>query len=135
MKTYSLMFFIVCMNLAAFIIQQSEAIMGSQPLWINPFDIQNKFSLTIITAALLGGGAITIITMLFRPGIYAVGALLVWVVITLTPIAQWFLIGTPIILAALLPTELSFLTAVISAFFAISFFMFLIEIISQRQIT
>jgi len=135
MKTYSLMFFIVCMNLAAFIIQQSEAIMGSQPLWINPFDIQNKFSLTIITAALLGGGAITIITMLFRPGIYAVGALLVWVVITLTPIAQWFLIGTPIILAALLPTELSFLTGVISAFFAISFFMFLIEIISQRQIT
>ena len=135
MKTYSLMFFIVCMNLAAFIIQQSEAIMGSQPLWINPFDIQNKFSLTIITAALLGGGAITIITMLFRPGIYAVGALLVWVVITLTPIAQWFLIGTPIILAALLPTELSFLTGVISAFFAISFFMFLIEIISQRPIT
>jgi len=123
------------MNLAAFIINESQAIVGSSPLWIDPTNVADKFSLTVITAALLGGGAITIITMLFRPGIYAVGALLVWVVITLTPIAQWFLVGTPIILAAILPVELAFLSAVISAFFAIAFFMFLIEIVSQRQIT
>lgn len=121
--------------MAAFIIQQSGAIMGSKPLYISPFDIQNKFSLTIVMAALLGGGAITLVTLLFRPGIYAVGALLVWVVLTLTPIAQWFLIGTPIILTAILPVELAYLSAVVSAFFAVAFFMFLIEIVSQRQIT
>lgn len=135
MKTYSLMLFIVSLNLAAFIIQQSGAIMGSKPLYISPFDVTNKFSLATIMAALLGGGAITLVALLFRPGIYAVGALLVWVVLTLTPIAQWFLIGTPIILTAILPIELAYLSAVISAFFAIAFFMFLIEIVSQRQIT
>lgn len=135
MKTYSVMVFLISMNLAAFIIQQSGAIVGSQSLWIDPTNIQDKFSLTIITAALLGGGAITLVAVLFRPGIYAVGALLVWVILALAPIAQWFLLGTPLMLTAILPAELSYLSYVVSAFFAVMFFMFLVEIMSQRQIT
>lgn len=135
MKVYSTMLFLICLNLAAFIIQQSGAIVGSQPLYINPFDIQNQFDLAIITGSLLSVSAVGVITLIFTPGIYALGALLIGVLVIITPITQWLLLGTPKLLASILPGELAYLSAVVSAFFTVMFFMFLLEIVSQRQIT
>jgi len=129
------MVFVVCLNLAGFIIQQSGAFMVSKELYISPLDVTNQFGLTAFWALLAGAGAIGVIGIIFRQNIFALGALLVWVVGVLLPVSQWFLIGTPVMLGVLLPTEVGYLSSVVSAFFAIIFFMFLIEIIGQRQIT
>jgi len=141
MKGYSLMFFIICLNVAAFIINESGAIVESKELYLSPLDIYDpttgtgKFGLTLFFVLLAGAGAIGIIGIIFQQNIFAIGALLVWVLGGLTPIIQWFLLGTPIILAQLLPGELSYLSVAIGAFFAVAFFMFLMEIVSQRQVT
>jgi len=141
MKGYSLMFFIICLNVAAFIINESGAIVESKELYLSPLDIYDpttgtgKFGLTLFFVLLAGAGAIGIIGIIFQQNIFAIGALLVWVLGGLTPIIQWFLLGTPIILAQLLPGELSYLSVAIGAFFAVVFFMFLMEIVSQRQVT
>jgi len=121
--------------MAAFIINQSGAFATSQELYINPFDISNQFSLVIFTAISAGGGILGLIAVYTRQYTFAAGMLLLWVVGLLAPIAQWFLIGAPIILAAILPSEISYISYVVSAFFAFIFFMFMIEIASQRQIT
>ena len=135
MRTYSLMVFYLCLNMAAYIINQSGAFIESQLLYINPFDVSNQFSLTVFGGLLAGGAIIGVIALITRQYVYASVALVIWVIGLLLPVAQWFLLGTPIILAALLPSEISYLTYVVSAFFAFIFFMFMIEIASQRQIT
>jgi len=141
MKGYSLMFFIICLNIAAFILNTSGAIVESKELYLSPLDIYDpttgtgKFGLSLFFVLLAGAGAIGIIGIIFQQNIFAIGALLVWVLGGLTPIIQWFLLGTPIILAQLLPGELSYLSVAIGAFFAVVFFMFLMEIVSQRQVT
>jgi len=134
MKAFSVMVFLVCLNMSAFILNQSEAIPGTKELWINPFDVTNQFSLTVLGALTMGAIGGGIIALIFRQNIFAIGALLVFVISTMIPIVQWFLLGTPLMLAALLPSELSYLSAVIGAFFAITFFMFLMSILGQRQI-
>jgi len=121
--------------MAAFIINQSGAFATSQELYINPLDVSNQFSLTVFGGLLAGGAIIGIIALITRQYVYASIALVVWVIGLILPIAQWFLLGTPIILAAILPSEISYLSTVVSAFFAFIFFMFMIEIASQRQIT
>ena len=141
MKGYSLMFFMVCLNISAFIINESGAIAESKELYLSPLDIYDpstgtgKFGLTVFFVLLAGAGAIGVIGIIFQQNIFAIGALLVWVLGGLTPIIQWFLLGTPIILAKLLPGSLSYVSVAVGAFFAITFFIFLMEIISQRQVT
>lgn len=135
MRAYSLMIFYLSLNIAAFIISESGAFVGSQTLYINPLDVSNQFSLVIFTA-IAGAGTIGgLIALYTRQYLFVAGALLIWIIGLLVPIGQWILIGTPIILATLLPTEISYLSAVVSAFFAFIFFMFLIEIAGQRPIT
>jgi len=135
MKVYSLMVFYLCLNMAAFIINQSGAFATSQELYINPLNVSNQFSLTVFGGLLAGGAIIGIIALITRQYVYASIALVVWVIGLILPVAQWFLLGTPIILAAILPPEISYVSTVVSAFFAFIFFMFMIEIASQRQIT
>lgn len=135
MRAYSLMMFIICLNMSAFIISQSGSLTESQELYINPFDIQNQFSLTLFGALGVGGAILGLASLLTRQYVYAAGALLIWVIGIFLPIGQWFLVGTPIILSVLLPPEISYITHVITAFFAFTLFMFFAEIVSQRQIT
>jgi len=151
LKAYSLMVFYLCVNMAAYIINQSGAFIESQLLYINPFDVSNQFSLTVFGGLLIGGGIIGVIALITRQYVYASVALVVWVIGLILPVAQWFLLGTPIVLNALIPVGtdgkpvllpveindvwVSGFTLIIVAFFAFIFFMFMIEIASQRQIT
>ena len=129
------MMFVVCLNMSAFILSQSGAMTSSQELYISPFDLSNQFSLTVFGALGVGGAILGLASLLTRQYVYAAGALLIWIVGVFLPIGQWFLLGAPIILGAILPPEVSYLTHVVTAFFALVLFMFLAEIVGQRQIT
>ena len=135
MKAYSLMMFVVCLNMSAFILNQSGAMASSQELYISPFDLSNQFSLTVFGALGVGGAILGLASLLTRQYVYAAGALLIWIVGVFLPIGQWFLLGAPLMLGAILPPEVSYLTHVVTAFFALVLFMFLAEIVGQRQIT
>ena len=129
------MMFVVCLNMSAFILNQSGAMASSQELYISPFDLSNQFSLTVFGALGVGGAILGLASLLTRQYVYAAGALLIWIVGVFLPIGQWFLLGAPIMLGAILPPEVSYLTHVVTAFFALVLFMFLAEIVGQRQIT
>jgi len=135
------MLFVVCLNMSAFILSQSGAMTSSQELYINPLDIYNpetqtgQFSLVLFGALGVGGAILGLASLLTRQYVYAAGALLIWVIGIFLPIGQWLLLGTPIILAALLPAEVAYISHVVTAFFALVLFMFLAEIVGQRQIT
>ena len=135
MRAYSLMIFVVCLNMSAFIINESGALVQSQTLYISPFDVQNQFSLGLFGALGVGGAILGLASLLTRQYVYAAGALLIWIIGIFLPIGQWLLLGTPIILAALLPAEVAYISHVVTAFFALVLFMFLAEIVGQRQIT
>ena len=135
MRAYSLMIFVVCLNMSAFIINESGALVQSQTLYISPFDVQNQFSLGLFGALGVGGAILGLASLLTRQYVYAAGALLIWVIGIFLPIGQWILVGTPIILGALLPSEVAYISHVVTAFFALVLFMFLAEIVGQRQIT
>jgi len=135
MRAYSVMLFVISLNLAAFILQQSGVSLASKQLYISPFDITNQFSLAVFGALAIGGGIIGVIGLITRQYVYASVALVIWVMGLLLPVAQWFLLGLPIMMSVLLPPEVSYLTYVVSAFFAVIFFMFMVEIASQRYVT
>jgi len=135
MRAYSIMIFIVCLNMSAFIINQSGAFPESQQLYISPTDVTNQFSLTVFAALGVGGAIFGLAALLTRQYVYAAGALLIWIIGVFLPIGQWFLIGAPVMLAALLPSEVTYLSQVVTAFIALALFMFLAEIASQRQVT
>lgn len=135
MKAYSVILFMVCLNIAAFIFQQSGAISGSRELYISPFDIKNQFSLDTLLLTLTGVGVIGVLGVLLGQGRWTIGALLAWVIFQLVPIGNWIISGVPYLLLAILPAELSYLTYVVEAFFAIIFFIFILEIAGQRYIT
>jgi len=86
----------------------------------------------VLASAVTGIG---IIAFIFRPSVYSIGALLIFVFLGLLPITQWIVLGVPIMLTAVLPSEIAYVSYVVSAFFAVTFFIFLMEIISQRQVT
>ena len=134
LKPYSFMLFYLCLNVAAFILNESGALLVSQELYINPFDISNQFSLTLFVG-LSVGTIIGIAAILFRQYLNASVVLLIWAVGILAPIGQWFLMGVPIILNAIIPSELAYITYAVSGFVAFIFFMFMMEILTQRQIT
>jgi len=121
--------------MAAFIINQSGALAVSQELYVSPFDVSNQFSLAVFGITAIGGGILGLIGLLTRQYTFASGAILIWVIGLMLPVTQWFLAGVPMILGVLLPTEISYLTYVVSAFFAFILFMFMAEIATQRQIT
>jgi len=135
LKAYSLILFVVCLNLSAFVINQSGVMMHSQALYISPFDIQNQFSLTIFGALGVGGSILGLAALLTRQYVYAGGALLIWIIGIFLPIGQWILFGTPLILSVLLPPEIAYVSHVVTAFIALILFMFLAEVVSQRYIT
>jgi len=124
--------------MAAFVLNESGAVAGSKELYMGPSDVLTTFDITkfnFFTGSLAGAGIISVIALIFRQGVFAVAAILIWLVVTLVPVAQWFLLGAPMMLAAMLPSEVSYLSYVVTAFFAIVFFMFLMGIAAQREVT
>jgi hypothetical protein len=135
MKVSSLMYAVIFLNLAAFSIHISGVFPVTRELWVNPTDITNTFNLTVFAVLGAGGAVIGVLGALFHTYTFAAGAILLWVIGIIMPIAQWFIGGLPIMMAALLPAELAWFSVVVGAVFAMSFFLFIVEIAAGRQIT
>lgn len=130
----SFMYFIICINLAAWVINQSGFYPISQILWLNPNLIMERFALNVF-AGIAASGAITgIISLLTRTQVFASYALIIWVIGILLSLGLWFLGGLPTFLAFILPPELWYISSIIQAFCTVSFFFFFMEVASQRQI-
>ena len=137
MKAFNLMFGYICLNLAAFFLAMSGAFPVAQQLYVSPTDVTNTFTLTMFVAAGVTGGVMSIIALITRQYVFAASALLIVVIGILLPIVQWVILGLPFVLTALLAPvpELSWLSGIVGAFFAVSLFMFMAELAAGRQVT
>jgi len=137
MKAYSVILFILCLNIAAWLLVQSETLPVGQELYYSPTDLSTIFSIDAFTieALAIGGGLAGIIAWLTKQYVFASLALVIWVISIMFNIGKGLLLGVPIMLATLLPEELIYLSQAVTALFAFILFMFFIEIASQRQIT
>lgn len=135
MKVYSLMLFIICLNISAFILNSAQVLPVNRPLTWGITDLTATFSLTVFAGLGIGGALIGVVGLITRTYVYAAGAILIWILGILLPIASWFLNGVPMMLTMLLPSELSYISSAITAVFMFIFFIFIVEIMTQRQIT
>ena len=136
MKMYSLMLFVICLNISAFIIHESGALPTSRTFADSPSTIMSEFDWEDVLIGLgVSAGAGTVMAFFFGFGAALLGGMICWAICSFFPVIQWFFIGAPLMLDALLPSELWFISVSIQAVFAVIFFMFIIELTSQRQIT
>lgn len=133
MRTTSLMLFVICVNVAAWIMNMSGFYPLSQSLWLNPAEIVERFALSIFASAVATGGLTGVISLLTKSNVFASYALVVWVVGELFLLGMWFLGGVPVLLEFIIPTDLWFIRTAITAFCTVIFFLFLMEVTSQRQ--
>jgi len=131
------MLFYICLNLSAYIINEADFLIVSGQPYVSPSGLASIFSLDTfsIVATFLGGGLIGLAAVLTRQYTYAAGAILIWVLGIMFKITKGIFIGFPEFLGNLLPSELSYLKYIVVAFSAFIFFIFMIEIATQRQIT
>ena len=135
MRAYSLLLFYICFNLAIGIFVVTEIIPVGAWMQHSEADISAQFNLTVFTAAAGGatlGGIVAIITKQY---LFATGIILIWVIGVLYTPVNWLLIGFPLMLAALLPAELSAVASAFSILSTIVFFVFFAEILGGRQVT
>jgi hypothetical protein len=135
MKASSLLYAMIFLNLAAFSVHLSGVFPVTRELWVNPTDITNAFSLTVFAVVGAGGAVIGILGAIFKTYTFAASAILLWVIGIVLPIVQWFIGGLPIMMAAILPPELAWFSVIVGAVFAMTFFMFILEIAAGRQMT
>jgi hypothetical protein len=142
---FSLVMFMFCLNVAAWILMMGGlATSEGRYLVLVPSDISSLFNIQAFAAdnlvgtlssLALGMGIAGLVGIITRQGVYAAGVILIWVAcIMFTPLYM-ILNGVPALMSALLPAEISWLGLGFQAFFNVIFFMFFIETFSQRQIT
>lgn len=130
------MLFILCLNLSAFTISEMNVWPIGRELAFTPASILNSFSvLNLLTSIGVAGGVGTIIGLTFGFSAAVLGGMLIWAIVSFSPIIREFLIGVPLTLEALLPPEAIVISLIIQAVFAAVFFLFIIELASQRRIT
>lgn len=144
MKAYSVMLFLIAINISVYILIVSGAWAGQYPEgYASPeamsdiFKLQNV-DLTQIIMIGIGGLLGGILALVTRQFVFASVALLIWVVCVLfTPIG-WIITAFPLTVKSLAlmsgaPTAIADITEVVlSAFYVFIFFMFILEIASQR---
>ncbi len=136
MKMYSFLVFFLCLNVAAFILNEAGFYTETSELVVSAEDISATFNwATLLTSLGVGGIVAGLVALLTRQYVYAAGALIVWAIGSMAPVIRWFFIGVPLMLGQLLPSGLEFVSTVTQAFFAVIFFMFIIELVAQRSIT
>lgn len=135
MKAYSAMLFIICINVAAWLLHVSGVYPAGGTLWLSPSDVVAQFGLSIFGGLAVSGAITGVISLLVRQSISASYALTIWLVGIMLSLAMWLVGGVPIVLAMMLPGELWFVSTVIQALFTVIFFVFLVEVVGQRPIT
>lgn len=135
MKAYTVIFAYFVLNISAFVLNYLQVIPGPS-LYLTPDMLLSEFSLTAFASIGVGGAIAGLLALITRQYVYAVGAILIWIIGLVLPILQWVVAGLPFMLAAMLnPYGLGWFAAVIEGFFAIIIFIFCIEILSGKQIT
>ena len=148
MKPYSIIIFMICLNISCYLLVEMEVFsVSSYPEgYTGPETIMETFKfgeISLTDIFLLGTGGILagIMMLITRQYVFASIALVIWVIgIVLKPVG-WVIVGFPLMVNSLLlmsgvsSTLATALQLTISAFYFFIFFIFIIEIASQRQLT
>jgi hypothetical protein len=139
---YDILLFSFCLNISAYLLPFFIALPVSTPLSSDPTGFTTTFSVETFTYLTVGGAAIGLAALLFRQGVYALYALLLWAVGVLLPIVRNFLLAVPILLDAVFPKESNPLypapnpiALAITAAITFAGFWFLMEFVTQRNVT
>lgn len=140
LKAYALIFAFMAVNLAIFTANclSTAGVLpsfGQEPI-VDPNNFLNMFNLNVFTVltGVVGGAVIGVLAMLTRSYALSGGVLILWIVgIVFKPIQDIF-IGLPLLVKALLPSSIWFLSEIIVAFCALTLFVFIVEIIAGREI-
>lgn len=135
MKGWSLIFGYFCINIAIGVLHGLGLFSVSSEPVISAGGITNLFSLTVFSITI---GIAGIASLLTRQYIFGAGALLIWVVgILYNPIMDIF-VGLPVLINQTLsysPLVATVVGGAVTAFAGVILFMFLLEILSGRQIS
>lgn len=137
MRLFSILMFLLALNVAAYILHHSGAFVVSQELYASPERAESVFNLVTLQNAVVGVvggvGVAVLVSLITRQYVYATGALILWVIGVLFEPIMWFFVGVPVMLNALGAPVL--IVGAVEAFFAFTFFMSILELASQRTIT
>lgn len=146
---YNLLLFTACLNFSAFLLPYFIALPYHTVFPWNPTDINSMFDFSNL-ASLAGIGivstAIGIVMLLMRQGTYALYALLIFAIGVLFKPINALVFAVPNLINALLPSSPGYtwiilgttfnpIGAVVYAVYTFAIFMFLVELITQRNIT
>jgi hypothetical protein len=135
LKPWSLIWFLICLSVAAFIIATAQMLPNTSILVYNPSDFSSMFSIAVFGSFVAGGTITGIISLITKQYVFASVALLLWVIGIMLNIAGSFVANLPLILGFIIPSELWFISTSLEALVGVILFVFFVEIATQRQIT
>lgn len=138
MRPYSMFLFLaVCLNVSASIFYYAQIIPVRRELYATPTQILAQFNFETLILLVIGGVGSGLIGILTRQYVAAAGIMVLWALGSLIEPLKWIFFGAPAMVSALLPADgsLWYIPSVLQVFIGFSFFWFIIEIATQRQIT
>jgi len=149
MKMYSLLLFFVCLNLATVLIATTNAFPNPGVSSDDITSMSNMFTIETILAAGIGGVAALVGGILMQNVFLGAMAGILWVFGSLIAPIRWIVVGFPTLVSTVLRVMCTNAgigaveTAVVSnlflgvftVMFSVVFFMFIMELFSQRYIT
>ncbi|MEM1589119.1 MAG: hypothetical protein QW175_01710 [Candidatus Bathyarchaeia archaeon] len=139
MRVYSAIFFMYfCIPFAILIANEIMPYKGTPLLpkdwWMTRIDL-TRIDPQTITVALTGVGGIGLIAWIFKQYVFASLAAIIWLVTTIfIPIFSTWLSILPNFIANFLPPELDIIRYLLLSFNTLIFFMFIVQLLSQRAI-
>jgi hypothetical protein len=134
LKWFSAFLFMICVNLAVYILASSQIYLGATAnMPISPQNLlgQLGYNLTTVIAGIgVGLGVGGIMAFITKQYVFGVAILLIWVLAQIAPILQWVFGGLPIMMNAFgVP---SYIVDVVDGLMFLVFFMGILEIASYR---
>jgi len=136
MKTWSVVFFFFfCLNFACFIVNSMKILPVQVDTMISdPTTYYTTKFNYMVFYGLLGAAPISILGLITRQYTFASIILVVWVVGQFLPIISDFLTAFPNFISSILPPEMQVFGYLLISYNAITMFMFLMQIVSQRSV-
>ena len=149
MKMYSLLLFFVCLNLATVLVATTNAFPNPGVSSDDITSMSSMFTIETILAAGIGGVAALVGGILMQNVFLGAMAGILWVFGSLIAPIRWIVVGFPTLVSTVIKVMCanagvaSVETAVVSnlflgiftVMFSVVFFMFIMELFSQRYIT
>lgn len=137
--------FFICLNCAGITVGYlySQGVLASTETQTMPYttsDIENRFNVLSffnvqnLLYGVIGGAIGGLFGLITRSGVFAVGAILIFVVVSLVPIIGWVLTGFGVMMNVFLAgTGLEFISYIFYSILSVFFFFFLFNVLGQRQ--